>query len=59
VYPYSAGDCPNIAEPIKGKFELYAPTRSAHQQGNRGGHVPPEEAGSVKMGEFLETPTPM
>jgi len=33
------------------------PTRWAHYKGNRGGHVQPEEAGSVKGGQFIKTPT--
>jgi len=59
VHPYSAGRCPNIDIPRKGVNEFNAPTRSAHQKGNRGGHILPEEAGSVIMGKFLKTPTPM
>jgi len=59
VYSPSAGQCPNIAVPIGGEFELNLPTRSAHQQGNRGGgHKPPEEAESDNGGKFIETPTP-
>jgi len=39
----------------EGSIELKPPLRSAHQQGNRGGHVPPEEAKPYNGGKFIET----
>jgi len=42
--------------PIGGSIELKPPTKSAHQQDNRGGHVPPEEAEPYNGGKFIETP---
>jgi len=39
-----------------GNIALAASSRSAHQQGNREGHVPSEEAGSYYGGKFIETP---
>jgi len=43
--------------PTGGSIELKPSTRSAHQQGNRGGHVPLEEAGPYNGGKLIETPT--
>jgi len=57
VFSHSAGQCQNIAVPIGGEIGLNSSTRSTHQQGNQGGHVPPEEAESGKRGKFIETPT--
>jgi len=39
-----------------GNIELATSSRSAHNQGNQGCHVTPEEAGSFKGGYTLETP---
>jgi len=57
VFSHSAGQCQNIAVPIGGEIGLNPSTRSAHQQGNRMGHAPPEEAESCKGGKFIKTPT--
>jgi len=43
--------------PNGGSLELKLYTRPAHQQGNRGGQVLPEEAGPYNGGKFIETPT--
>jgi len=39
-----------------GNIALDSSLRSAHNQGNQGCHVTPEEAGSFKGGKFIETP---
>jgi len=39
-----------------GNIEFATSSRSAHNQGNQGCHVTPEEAGSFKAGNYLETP---
>jgi len=39
-----------------GNIALAASSRSAHQQGNREGHFPSEEAGPCNGGKFIETP---
>jgi len=39
-----------------GNIEFATSSRSAHNQGNQGCHVTPEEAGSFKGGQFTETP---
>jgi len=38
-----------------GNIALATSSRSAHNQGNQGCHVIPEEAGSYKEGNYLET----
>jgi len=58
VYSHFAGHEKYVAIPIGGKVELNPFTRSAHQQGNRGSHVPPEEAEPYNGGKFIETPNP-
>jgi len=53
--------CPHSVDSIQidpfAKFGSTPSTRSAHYAGNRGGHVPLEEAESCKGEEFLDTPT--
>jgi len=39
-----------------GNIEFATSSRSAHNQGNQGCHVTPEEAGSFKGGNYLEIP---
>jgi len=39
-----------------GNIELATSSRSAHNQGNQGCHITPEEAESFKGGQFIETP---
>jgi len=45
-----------LVSPTEDNIELKLPSRSAHQQGNRGGHVPPEEAEPYNGWKFIETP---
>jgi len=58
MFSHSVSHGKSIVVPTGGSIELKPSTRSAHQQGNWEGHVQPEEAGSNKGGEFIETPTP-
>jgi len=46
----------NLVSPTGGNIKLKPPTKSAHQQGNRGGHVPPEKAEPYNGRKFIETP---
>jgi len=39
----------------RGNIEYLLSLRSVHNQGNQGCHVTPEEAGSFKCGQFIET----
>jgi len=39
-----------------GNIALNPSLRSAHNQGNQGCHLTPEEAGSFKGGKFIKTP---
>jgi len=40
----------------EGNIELKPPSKSAPQQGNQRGHVPPVESEPYNGGEFIETP---
>jgi len=57
MFPHSVNHGKSIVLPTGGSIELNPPTRSAHQQGTRGGHVPPEEAEPYNGCQFIVTPT--
>jgi len=59
MFPHSVSHGKSIVLPTGGSIELNPSTRSAHQQGNRGGHLPPEETEPYNGGNFIETPTLM
>jgi len=46
----------SVASTTGGNIALATRSRSAHQQGNREGHVPSEEAEPYNGGKFIETP---
>jgi len=56
LYSHSVNLSKISVSPTGGNIELKPLSRSAHQQGNRGGHVPPEEAEPYNGGKFIETP---
>jgi len=49
----------SVACTTGGNIALATSSRSDHQQGNREGYVPSEEAGSYNWGKFIETPNLM
>jgi len=61
--PYTTVHAPSVEQSktsvtcaTGGNIEYTLSLRSAHNQGNQGCHVTPEEAGSFKGGIFIETP---